>query len=109
MMGLKGLLCATALAASAHAQLYAAPDGRGGACSKRTPCSLETALTTADAGSAIKLAGVLQPFVYLMCMFGVHGQAAPRIGGGAVAASGGQSYAPADILSLFLIIAMKDR
>lgn len=57
MIALKHLLYATALAASVHAQLYAAPDGDGEACSQSTPCSLDTALTTADAGASIKLAG----------------------------------------------------
>lgn len=57
MIALKHLLYATALAASVHAQLYAAPDGDGEACSQSTPCSLNTALITADAGASIKLAG----------------------------------------------------
>lgn len=57
MMVLKHLLCVTALAASVHAQLYAAPDGDGETCSKSSPCTLETALMAAEAGDSVKLAG----------------------------------------------------
>ena len=62
-MVFKGLVCATALVASVHAQLYAAPDGDGSACSEGSPCTLETALMSAEAGESIKLAGTpMTPF-----------------------------------------------